>query len=89
MPQPNRSPNPAEVFLVVQEGGSSGEFYIHWTNAEEEAREVVSAMQEASYNTRGPYKVALPAEVQALDTSVVDALLNNIGEAIEAFAKDQ
>ena len=48
----------AELWLVVQEGGSSHEFYPHLFDTEQDATEFCSSCDEAAYRTTPPIRIA-------------------------------
>jgi hypothetical protein len=55
-PAKKRTPK-GKIFLVIQQGGSSREFYVHAHDTEEDARNHIKSCEEAAYNTAGPIEV--------------------------------
>lgn len=48
---------PKNLYLVIQQGGSSKELYVHPHNTIKEARADMKSCGKASYNTVGPIEV--------------------------------
>ena len=46
-----------KLFLVIQEGGSTGEVYLHPHGSVEEAKDDMESCNEAAYRTVGPIEV--------------------------------
>lgn len=51
-----------EVFLVVQQGGASNEFYVHTFDSREEADAYREDAADAAYNTSEPIVVPVGIE---------------------------
>jgi hypothetical protein len=64
-----------EKYVVVQEGGSSGELYVHGFWTMKEARAFKRSAAEASYETTEPMLVP-----GTLDLYVVQDILDAVGE---------
>ena len=46
-----------KLYLVIQQGGSSSELYVHPHNTLKEARTDMKSCAEAAYNTAGPIEI--------------------------------
>lgn len=58
---------PEKMYLVVQQGGSTGEWYASLYNDVEAANEAIIGHKKATYNAIGPYELS-PALTKALLT---------------------
>lgn len=68
---------PKTIYVNVQEGGSSREFYVHAYNSEKRALEGKKECEEASYRVVGP--VEMPAKLRR-------ALLSTRGSETELYS---
>lgn len=57
---------PGHFFIVVQEGGSTGEFYVHGFDTNKQAHSYRRKAARASYNTSMPIKVPDGTDMDAL-----------------------
>jgi len=62
---PKQSKN---LYLVIQQGGSSSELYVHPHDTRKEAKADMKSCAEASYNTVGP--IEIPASLSGLITAM-------------------
>ena len=79
----------SDIFIVLQEGGSSSEVYVHAHETEEEALKDMESCEEAAYQVQGPYQVPQPLADVLLSNSTVEkqfwTLLDNICKAVKEF----
>ena len=52
----------AEIYAVIQFGGSSHEYYLHSFSEERSAAAYIRKAERASYRCIGPFEILLPAE---------------------------
>lgn len=61
-----------DVFLVVQQGGASNEFYVHTFDTRKEANAYRKSAADASYNTTEP--IVVPTGMEEYLTTVDDII---------------
>ena len=76
-------------YLVMQQGGSTSEWYAHGFNTEEETQGYIESCKEASYTTCGPYEVPAPLARALLaspdaESAFVDLLATLVSDAVGA-----
>jgi hypothetical protein len=78
-----RKPRASTIYLVVQEGGSTGEYYPTLYNSEPAARRAIAGHQRASYNAYGPIAVRVD---KYGDVAVISelALLDVVTDVLKA-----
>jgi hypothetical protein len=59
-----RKPKAKTIWLVVQQGGASGEWYAGTYNSKKEADRAIKNHKRATYNCIGPYEI--PSELSAI-----------------------
>lgn len=65
---PKTLKQPKNLYMVIQQGGSSTEMYIHPHNTLREACADIKSCAKASYNTSGPIKI--PGSLSTLITAM-------------------
>lgn len=70
------------LYLVVQQGGSSFEWYPSWHDTEDDANEAIVGHAKATYSAIGPYPFEVPAIPDALLNPLLCALADAVGNAM-------
>ena len=84
----------ASIWLVMQEGGSTGEWYSHTFDAEQEAKDYIVSAEKATYNCLDPEEILLHdmvrmdklEEVLRQETSVIDP--DDVDNLLKVIAKE-
>jgi len=50
--------NKSSLYLIVQQGGSTGEWYASTYDGRRDAEKAITAIQNASYDAIGPYEIS-------------------------------
>jgi len=78
----------SKIHLVVQEGGSTGEVYVHPYNTLRQAHSYIKSCEKASYRTVGP--ITLPkalAKALVADGTVEVEFYRMLEETLRAVAQ--
>jgi hypothetical protein len=78
-----------DIEVVIQEGGSSQEFYAMTYDTEELAQQAIDGHAASSYNAFGPYKVPAgtcmeQSLLKVIERAMSDAVAGNYAEVTDA-----
>lgn len=76
---------PTEVWLVLQNGGASSEWYAHWFDSLDDAELYRADADKHTYDTLETQKFEFPA---GLSDAQINKILDSIGEAAAALLSE-
>jgi hypothetical protein len=56
-----------KIYMVLQEGGASNEWYASFHDTVEEAEATIASHAEATYSAVGPYELTVPDDLDKRD----------------------
>jgi hypothetical protein len=77
---------PKNLYLVIQQGGSSTEMYVHPHNSLKEAKADKKSCAKASYNTSEP--IVIPESLSGLITAMNKDTEGELWELLETVARN-
>jgi len=78
-----------QLYVVIQEGGTSRELYVHAFDSLKEARVDIKGCQKASYRTAGPIKLDPELSARLLADKTLEGLFySQLKTVLEAVANN-
>lgn len=71
-----------KIHLVVQQGGSSAEFYANWYDTPEEARDYIDDCYKHTYRCLGPFEIELGDQSDEVLVTVADLIGTVLRDAV-------
>jgi len=78
-----------QLYVVIQEGGTSRELYVHAFDSLKKAQDNVKSCQEASYRTFGPIKLDPELSARLLADKTLEGLFySQLKTVLDVVAND-